>query len=958
MIRKYVAGVGSLLALMAILVGVPFVLIVAAGNPLPNNQQLDSILTLTPDYGNIILVSKVLPMIGWVAWAFFAIPMLIEIVAAIVGRTTPKQSAAFRTQQHLAATLLAAVFVMFAGTGVLTSPVLPASAALRDISSSSPTVAPASPRPLPATVVQRIPVDFALAGTSSVSAPQTKTVTHAVVPGDTLWDLAEHYYGDGTRYVDIYHATTGTVQTDGSHLTDPNLIRPGWVLTVPGVPTPAVPSAVRPPPTAHPQTPIGATPPHTPDHDPGGVSQETRAPGMPSSAERLPTPTTAPQSSPAAETADDGMDLSIPLMTGGGIAGLLAAGLLIVVDRRRRVQRRSRVPGARIAMPELEGVEFESQLRMIQDPVCLEHVDTALRTLQMWAENTSGVLPDVFAVRLEAEEIALYLGAPAHLPMPFTCSHNDHTIWTIRTAALGASPADTLAPYPALTTIGVDTNNGVLLLNLEHLGAVNILGDDSACRSFLNAIAVELASSPWADQIQITMLGMPDQLARSLNPSRVHQSNDIVAVLRNLDHDLDDRRSAFASLSVNDTRHARATVAGTESWAPHILLVAEPLEPDARRTLREMANSNPNLGLVVLAHGTTDNDWPTVSLTAVDRAELLLPGRSIPALPFQPQILQHRELDLLQQLVDTAARSSRPADYPAATDPNRLEHTDTTLAERADVEQASEAHFIVGTEPDQRAREEPGSSGWSAPYLRLLGPLDILRVGDEAAMPRRGIELVAYLNLNGPVDGRQMQMAFWPDTAQASNNQRQLAKKVRVALGHTLDGMPLLPENTQRHGYQLDSAIRSDWDDFRALTGNDPATAATEALVEALRLVRGQPFANCNTRRWWHWIAVPEEEMIAAVLDTANELASRALTAHDLATARFAAHIAQTADPLNEAGWRIQLRIAARTGDRAEFDRILDDLYTRLGSDDPDYELDDITQQLVDQYRTEKATTV
>jgi DNA-binding SARP family transcriptional activator len=225
-------------------------------------------------------------------------------------------------------------------------------------------------------------------------------------------------------------------------------------------------------------------------------------------------------------------------------------------------------------------------------------------------------------------------------------------------------------------------------------------------------------------------------------------------------------------------------------------------------------------------------------------------------------------------------------------------------------------------------------------------------------MPRRGIELVAYLNLNGPVDGRQMQMAFWPDTAQASNNQRQLAKKVRVALGHTLDGMPLLPENTQRHGYQLDSAIRSDWDDFRALTGNDPATAATEALVEALRLVRGQPFANCNTRRWWHWIAVPEEEMIAAVLDTANELASRALTAHDLATARFAAHIAQTADPLNEAGWRIQLRIAARTGDRAEFDRILDDLYTRLGSDDPDYELDDITQQLVDQYRTEKATTV
>lgn len=71
--RKYVAGVGSLLALAVILVGVPFVLIVTAGNPLPTAEQVNSVLALTPDYGNVILVGKVLPLIGWIAWAFFAL---------------------------------------------------------------------------------------------------------------------------------------------------------------------------------------------------------------------------------------------------------------------------------------------------------------------------------------------------------------------------------------------------------------------------------------------------------------------------------------------------------------------------------------------------------------------------------------------------------------------------------------------------------------------------------------------------------------------------------------------------------------------------------------------------------------------------------------------------------------------------------------------------------------------
>ncbi len=88
--------------------------------------------------------------------------------------------------------------------------------------------------------------------------------------------------------------------------------------------------------------------------------------------------------------------------------------------------------------------------------------------------------------------------------------------------------------------------------------------------------------------------------------------------------------------------------------------------------------------------------------------------------------------------------------------------------------------------------------------------------------------------------------------------------------------------------------------------------------------------------------------MIAAILDAADELAHRALRRGEFDQARFAARIAQSADPLNEAGWRLELEAAMRAGSAAEFSRVIDELYARPGGGDPDYELDEATQQLID----------
>ena len=69
------------------------------------------------------------------------------------------------------------------------------------------------------------------APTTDTGSPADRTVI--VEPGDTLWQIAADHLGDGDRYPDIAAAST-QVQHDGARLVDPDLIRPGWELTLPG----------------------------------------------------------------------------------------------------------------------------------------------------------------------------------------------------------------------------------------------------------------------------------------------------------------------------------------------------------------------------------------------------------------------------------------------------------------------------------------------------------------------------------------------------------------------------------------------------------------------------------------------------------------------------------------------------------------------------------------------------
>lgn len=66
-------------------------------------------------------------------------------------------------------------------------------------------------------------------GSSSVpTSPETGTQarTYTVRGGDSLWKISEEMYGDGNHWNRIYEANRDRIK-------DPDMIQPGWVLTIP-----------------------------------------------------------------------------------------------------------------------------------------------------------------------------------------------------------------------------------------------------------------------------------------------------------------------------------------------------------------------------------------------------------------------------------------------------------------------------------------------------------------------------------------------------------------------------------------------------------------------------------------------------------------------------------------------------------------------------------------------------
>lgn len=967
---RLLKGLGALVIMGAILIGTPIALLHFAGNPIPSLDQLQSIISLRPDYGNELLFTKIIPLMGWIAWLFFAIPLLLEIVVAIAGLRISNKISAPRGLRKPAAALVTAVAMMFGGIAIAA----PASAAPVDggVVASVAFEAPLVERPVVAPVVAPAPVS------EVVEAPAS---TYVVQEGDTLFGIAESQLGEGDRYPEIF-AASQDVQSDGGQLTDPDLIYPGWTVEIPGgevAPAPAPAAVVEVPASEGVEVSSTVVEP-APVADSAPVVQapvEESAPEVEAPVEAPVVSSTSAAEVPAADAGAsvDEIDEAFPLSTVGGVGGLLAVGLLSALGGRRLWQRRKRSRGAVVPMPQGAAADLELEMRVVENPIVVADVDNALRSLQIWAEDTGAALPELLAVRVADDEASFYLSSPGDMPAPFELIHPDRTAWVVRPGQAGAPAREASSPYPALITIGTDAAGGVLLLDLEQLGSINIVGNDSVGRGMLNAIAAELSVNPWTDQTQVTLVGLPVGLVQDLGRFQVQHVDDVEALLRNLQAEVADRKAALDSFDVDDVKQARVEATELETWAPHIVLLGVMPEPEHRAQLEELVVRLPRLGIATIANGAAIDGGATIRVADRDAAEYVS-GGALPALPFKPQILDGEELELLQSIFETAAEEpvipeaivkfEAGHDAEAELESSEVEQddADTLIDETVDDEaaitvvdvEARDEESIVAvqvTEPDPELAAVESAPvevpGWPAPYLRLMGPLEALNLPDKADLPGRTLELLSFLHLQGePVPGALLQKHLWPDKYDPTNNNAKvLARQVRVALGTDPDGEQLLPTGRKGVGFRVHPMINSDWADFQRLIGSNLETTPTNDLITAIRLVRGEPFDGADARRgWWVWRTPFEAEMRAAILDAADELTTRALAAGDVDNARLAGRMAQASDPLNEAGWRMEIRAAMASGDKNAFNEIIDQMYARvIGA--TDVELDESTQELI-----------
>jgi hypothetical protein len=317
-------------SVIAVAVGIPCLLITTQASPsisalggvLAHPRRIAHLMSARVDDKTTI---DVLAVVGYLVWAWFMACVVLELVARVRGRTAIRLPGSRRIQPVVACMVSACLAIGAPARELSVSKLRGADPFLRTPPSWALTESPSSH-----------PVDARAADISNTAGPSSRpgmpaARSHRVVPGETLWSVAETELGAPLRWREIAEANYGLQQGDGACLTREHWIRPGWLLRLPAVT--ALPtvredeqvelfSVVT---SDSISTPTARAVPHHPMRDVRGGPQ-------------------------------------IPVAPVG--YGILGAGIVMLLERMRRTQQRLRPSGLRIALPTGDIAELERGLRV------------------------------------------------------------------------------------------------------------------------------------------------------------------------------------------------------------------------------------------------------------------------------------------------------------------------------------------------------------------------------------------------------------------------------------------------------------------------------------------------------------------------------------------------------------------------------------------------------------------
>ena len=379
------------------------------------------------------------------------------------------------------------------------------------------------------------------------------------------------------------------------------------------------------------------------------------------------------QDATVAAAEDEENNYTLPL-TGGA---LLAAGLLSVFAARRWHQRRRRQPGQTIQLtPEAAATLTTLEAEAAVAP--LAEIDYGLRLLAQHCRNTETPVPVLKYLALNATEANLYFEQDiTNLPAPFQ-STMDANLWNLPFGSLDTSePLDISAPYPALITVGDDTQGAALMLNLEYVGTLQLhdpfqgTGQVNTINQIIGSIAAELLLNPWAEGLHLSLLGLDDAFLNALSADRIttysaDQSEECLAALTAEAQDLQNFLESEGYASVHEARMAAA-----ESFPAHIVIVSDTIDEMDRSDLLDLVRDMPNVAIAVISHEEDavedlDTNSRTHRLTVTraphgDISDTMLELQPV-RMPLIPRYLTKDEEEAILALLKEAA--AEPTDAP------------------------------------------------------------------------------------------------------------------------------------------------------------------------------------------------------------------------------------------------------------------------------------------------------
>lgn len=725
--------------------------------------------------------------------------------------------------------------------------------------------------------------------------------------GDTLWELAETHLDSGERFLEIVDRNLGVPQPDGRALQDPDLILPGWRLEMPTT-EPAVAEAPaereRPPEPPVPEPALPEDEAIQPSPAPMPPATTLTPPDL-APAPPPPPPASTPTTSAGSHEAGDDAGSTVPI--GLLAAGLATAGVVTVLDRRRRVQRQLRRSGHVLPTPTAEAEQADLRLRAGADVDGAERVAVAMQAAA--AGLADGAFPAVRFVTVSADAVQIHLGEVVSA-VPDGFDEVDGTwLTTLAHDELEALAHGVVDPLPLLCPIGTTPEGADVLVDLDRYGISWIDGPQERVMGLVRSMALALSSSAWADSPRVIAVGMSGGIAEL---DWVESTPTLVEALAAVCRTLPTTPWRRGGIEV-DAGEPIAVVSATSYWEVH------------KHQLEEISAAVPSGTAVVLPGPSLDG--PGTVITVDEHGHIDCPGIDVEVVAAS---LDDDDVRVVVDLLEEASQID--ADLPAS------------------VGTPAGVRPLPTLEDELRSYEV---------LVRVMGDVTVERLPDgEDAQPvtferARSEEAVVYLAAREEgrgVDGEDVRAALWPDGMAADQTVRNTMTAARRGLGEDLAGEPYLPQPTDGR-YQLSNRVVTDFELFWSMrqTANhvDAPDLADHLLDQALQLVRGEPFLGSG--RGYAWTSTIGTTIIVAVVDAAEQVGLSRLVRNDPKGAERAARAGLRISPGDERLYRILLRAAAAQDSKPMVERLYRELLDVLADPDLGIEPEDtVSQETVD----------